>query len=476
MSTTTAAPTPTLARWRVVAAALAAALVAAMLAAVPTERGHSIWLIDAGAALPAGAKVLGALPVADALVVAAPSVPGGVPADTPLAPQGTDTFEVAEVAEDFAVDALGEVGAREVDVTGAGALVAVVDTGVAPVDALKDSVAGEIDFTGTGGGDGFGHGTVVASLIAGRDGIAPDAKILSLKVADAEGTVALVSLLDALQWLHSHGRHSGVDVVVTALGVPAEEQAAELLDRAIGRVAQSGRAMIVPTGNEGSETLTSPGTAPAAVAVGATGVDGNEVDFSGRGLDRDGNLKPDVLAPGEYVLGHTPADGAIARGNPHAMRGPEQIRGAGTSLSAALVAGVAALAVSADADPVAVRDELRLGGEPVHAPALVDATSGTAKRTPPGLARKQLTDKVSWNGSGWGNKQWPGASLGGVRWVGVRWVGVRWVDQSWSGVRWVDDSWVGVRWVGVRWVGVRWVGVRWVGVRWVAVWPGVTEQ
>ena len=80
-------------------------------------------------------------------------------------------------------------------VTGKNVVVAVIDSGVEQGHpGVKGHVIAAVDFTGTGEGDQFGHGTHLASVIAGNErgdnygGVAPGAKIVSLKVLKADGS------------------------------------------------------------------------------------------------------------------------------------------------------------------------------------------------------------------------------------------------------------------------------------------------
>jgi serine protease AprX len=79
--------------------------------------------------------------------------------------------------------------------TGQGIGVAVIDTGVNPVGDLAGRVVHREDFTADQDGvDHYGHGTFVAGMIAGTGstgvgvrGVAPDARIISLKIAGRNG-------------------------------------------------------------------------------------------------------------------------------------------------------------------------------------------------------------------------------------------------------------------------------------------------
>ena len=229
-----------------IAAALMLTLVAALL--VPFENQGVTWLQHAGDPVPAGARIIERLSVAGAVVVSGSRAP-----DTAIDADARLRWESLGGAADPALDAQTDSGVASTRASqawadsdaGKHAVVALIDTGVAAVPALRDAVAGEIDFSGSGsgsgGGDGYGHGTFLASMIAGRGpvapGVAPRAGILSLKVAGPDGSTTLGSVLSALQWLDGPGQAAGIRVAALALAVDPDTEAAQLLDRAIERLA-----------------------------------------------------------------------------------------------------------------------------------------------------------------------------------------------------------------------------------------------
>ena len=526
-----AIPLPSQLRLRLVAA-LAAVVVLAALSGPVAAAPQMQWVVPANTVLPTGALVVGGFPLADAIVVSSATKPAGAVAyDTPLQMQSLPAE--ADPATGMRIDS-GVVSSRapqvwETGELGAGAVVALIDTGIAPVDGLADSVVGEIDFSGDGGGDGYGHGTFMASLIAANaavaPGSAPHAGILSLKVGRSDGSTSLGSVLSALQWLHSVGRFAGIRIATLALGVDADSDAARLLDGASSALADSGMLLVTASGNDGPGQLTSPATAEGTFSVGAFDDNGTAdsaddlpAGYTGTGVDRNGVAQPDISASGTKIVGWMAADAVIAQENPAARIEGVLFRGSGTSMATALTAGVAALASSArpDLDGDELAAALRASGPTLDASAVVAAAeaapAGKAVRTKwespedaPGANGKRKGHgakadpqgvrwgNVRWGGVHWGGVHWGGVRWGGVRWGGVRWGGVRWGGSSWGtadwepgswgGVRWTDQGWIGepveltpqgVRWGGVRWGGGDWGGVRWGGVRWGSDdWSGV---
>jgi len=129
-----------------------------------------------------------------------------LPADFQVTPDRAVSFDshgVDGVGPAFTLRAT--VGLPNDGNEGAGVTVAVVDTGIADVPDLTGRVVEHIDVTGTGGGDGYGHGTFLAGLIVGRGepdgsyrGVAPGARVLDVKVAGPDGATSLVSVLRGL--------------------------------------------------------------------------------------------------------------------------------------------------------------------------------------------------------------------------------------------------------------------------------------
>lgn len=124
-------------------------------------------------------------------------------------------------------------------ITGKDVTVAVIDTGVAPVGGLSGAgkvingpdLSFESQAPGTRYVDGYGHGTHLAAIIAGRDigytagakyfvGIAPDARILNMKVATADGGTDVTQVITAIDWIVQHRADNGMNVrVINLVGV-----------------------------------------------------------------------------------------------------------------------------------------------------------------------------------------------------------------------------------------------------------------
>jgi subtilisin family serine protease len=245
-------------------------------------------------------------------------------------------------------DSVPQVGAPEAwaaGFTGAGAKVAVLDTGIdATHPDLANTVVGEQDFTGEGIADTVGHGTHVASTIAGsgaasnglRKGVAPGAKLLVGKVlGEFGGTEA--GIIEGMQWAVDQG----ADVVNMSLGSNAPTDGTDLMSQTLNELSDSsGTLFVVAAGNSGArETIGSPGAADRALTVGSVTKQDELSGFSSQGPRAgDFGLKPEIAAPGSDIVA------ARAAGTfPDASVDEYYTRLSGTSMATPHVAGAAAI-------------------------------------------------------------------------------------------------------------------------------------
>lgn len=151
-----------------------------------------------------------------------------------------------------------------------------------------------------------GHGTAVAGVIAARDnrrdvvGVAPGARIHSVKVLDAAGSGYLSDILTGIEymilWKRRYRRRNNQVVANFSLGAFTGSEAYTSLDFAIRRAVREGITCVVAAGNESQDArLVTPAHCREAITVGAFDAANRFADFS--------NFGPavDVLAPGVAV-------------------------------------------------------------------------------------------------------------------------------------------------------------------------------
>ncbi|SEG96776.1 Serine protease, subtilisin family [Nonomuraea solani] len=247
-----------------------------------------------------------------------------------------------QVKLDRSVRQIGAPQAWAAGFKGQGVRVAVLDTGV---DETHPDLAGRVaetaNFTAeTSARDGNGHGTHVASTIAGNGGkytgVAPESSLLIGKVLNNAGGGNVSDAIAGMEWAVAQKAR----VVSMSFGVCCPG-AGNPLDEAVDRLsAQSGALFVVAAGNDSdSRTIGSPGTAASALTVAAVDRSDQVASFSSKGPTAfDYTLKPDISAPGVDIV--------AARAQGTSMGVPvdaTHTAASGTSMATPHVAGAAAL-------------------------------------------------------------------------------------------------------------------------------------
>ncbi|WTF53699.1 S8 family peptidase [Streptomyces sp. NBC_01597] len=257
---------------------------------------------------------------------------------------------VRKASLDKSVPQIGAPKAWAAGYTGKGVKIAVLDTGIdATHPDLKGQVAGEKNFsTAPDATDKFGHGTHVASIVAGTGaksngkykGVAPDAKLLNGKVLDDNGYGDDSQILAGMEW----AAEQGADVVNLSLG-GGDTPEIDPLEAEVNKLSeQKGILFAIAAGNDGDfgeQTIGSPGSAADALTVGAVDDHDKLASFSSRGPGLDGQIKPDVTAPGVDITAAAAPGSVIDEEvgeNP-----PGYLTISGTSMATPHVAGAAAL-------------------------------------------------------------------------------------------------------------------------------------
>ncbi|MGX6607157.1 S8 family serine peptidase [Micromonosporaceae bacterium Da 78-11] len=260
----------------------------------------------------------------------------GVSIDAPMhaagAPTGTDPYRGSQW--DLAEMRVAEAWTTS---TGAGVTVAVLDTGV---DAANPDLAGQVlpgadlvDGEGDARDDSYGHGTHVAGAVAAHTGnglgissVAPDAKILPVRILDAHGSGYMSTAATGIVYAADHG----ADVINMSISSRSPETA---VTNAIAYARSKGVVVVAAAGNERGlgSPVSYPGADPGVIAVAATDSNDTVASYSTRG----GYV--DVAAPGTNILSTYP----VTKGYEFAFM-------SGTSMAAPHVAAVAALLKSRD--------------------------------------------------------------------------------------------------------------------------------
>ena len=427
--------------------------------------------------------------------------------------------------------------------TGKGVDVAVIDTGVSPVPGLNspgkvingpdlslESQNPNLEYLDTNG-----HGTFMAGLIAGNDGqpggyrgVAPDARIVSLKVGVADGGTDVSQVIAAIDWVVQHRNDNGMNIRVLNLSYGTNSNQSYNVDPLAYAVEQAWKAGIVVVaagGNTGFQSgasaqgLADPGYDPQILSVGgadtmgtASPWDDQVASYSANAAScSNGCRAPDLIAPGTHLQGLRVPGSYIDQNNSAGVLSDRYFRGSGTSEAAAFVSGAAAdlLQRSPQLTPDQVKQMLtsscdKLSGYNwkqqgcgeldmskllgASVPSVFASQQYNAPAAGTGsLEASRGTDHISMNGVVLQGEQdvfgmpfnsaamaaleaagrsWSGGNWNGSSWSGSSWSGSSWSGSSWSGSSWSGSSWSGSSWSGNSWSGSSWSGSSWSGSSW----------
>jgi len=411
--------------------------------------------------------------------------------------------------------------------TGAGIDIALIDSGVVPVQGLvhpgKVINGPDLSFESQAANlrylDTFGHGTHMAGIMAGRDtnaaigtsntsqflGIAPGSRIVNVKVADSQGATDVSQILAAIDWVVQHRTDNGMNIRVMNLSFGTDGNQSYLLDPlafAVEQAWSAGVVVVVAAGNDGNSfALRNPASDPFVIAVGAsesgkahTSIS-SVMDFSNCGTAL---RSVDVVVPGKSIVSlRSPGSYADVH-YPQARVADRLFLGSGTSQAAAVVSGAAALVLSerpyatpdqvkallmdsaSDLKKASTRCEgaglINLGqvlGRPTptafqtHAPSVgtgsLEESRGSNHVYDNGVA---LIGEQDIFGMPWDSASWSSLAAASASWSGGDWNGSTWTGASWSSSSWSGASWSSASWSGASWSGASWSSKSWSSASW----------
>jgi serine protease AprX len=420
--------------------------------------------------------------------------------------------------------------------TGKGVGVALIDTGVAPVDGLPaaqivngpdlslESQAPNLRYLDT-----FGHGTHMAGIIVGRDpstgtvGLAPGAKLTSIKVGTANGTVDVSQVIAAVDWVVQHRTDdpaNPIKIINLSYGSGGTPDTwNDPLAFAVEKAWKSGIVVVAAAGNDGNGagTMANPASDEWIVSVGAAATNGTTTSAddaltSFTNLPKAGK-QINLLAPGMSILSLRDPGSSIDNTYPAARVGDTLFRGTGTSQAAAVTSAAVALLLQAkpSATPTQIKEWLAqsatyipngpaatLGLKEINVnAALARSSVAVAPKTwnnSTGIGTldsargdsRVMFDNVPLTGqrSVWGplsTATWVAKATCGTAWAGGTWMGYRLAGDNWTGTSWASKTWAPAAWsnskpwssTSATWTDPAWTGRSWAGRSWSAgAWSG----
>src|SRR4051812_17381841 len=474
----------------------------------------------------AGVHVVAHLPhIGSEVVVGTPTALRGLARDSRVAgisPDDTVAFAGHDNNGNGSQLAWEGLGASAGDPdAGAGVTVAVLDTGVSDTPALNRASSRLIDGVDTSrlfnGGeartsgtfsDGYGHGTFMANLVAGGHvdglprkqsvGVAPMARVVVVKVADAQGTTSLSEVLAGMDWVAVQAPKIQVLNIALSHDRPGFAYGADPLTAAVDHVLDFGVLVVAAAGNTPG-IVGDPGFDPKAITVGAADLTGHRTRvaaFSGS-ANVYGVRKPDFVASGVGLLSLLPPNSVVARQNPLAQQDNGLWRGSGTSESTAVTTGAIATVLSDNprARLLDVKGALRMAADDFSdsraaGKGLLDIDDvfdgdrhGDCSGNSPGGGRgpnrcttqypngESALDTAAWQDNAWLDGRWQpwlANSWSANSWSGGSWQANSWSANSWASANWTANSWSANSWSANSWSANSWSANSWSANSWSA--------
>jgi serine protease AprX len=386
--------------------------------------------------------------------------------------------------------------------------IAIVDSGI---DASREDFGGRVvadvslsSLEANSPGDGRGHGTFVASIAAGSaegyTGAAPSARLVSIDVVDDNGKAMTRDVIDAVDWILANKDQYGIRVANFSLfGSMETSFLFDPLDRAVEKLWFNGIVVVAAAGNHGVEGQASgvpyaPGNDPFIITVGANDIlksvsasDDVVAPWSAWGYTPDGFAKPELVAPGRYMVAAVPPGSTLAAERPDKVVEPGYMQLSGTSFAAPVVAGAAAnlLAVHPDWTPDQVKGALMLAARGMPSAVPMSAGVGEVYASKaikvddppnPNAALNEFLvadseggaapvfDAAAWTSAAKATEMWDAAAWTSAAWTSAAWTSAAWTSAAWTSAAWTSAAWTSAAWTSgtaAAWTSAAWTSTLW---------------
>jgi serine protease AprX len=308
-----------------------------------------------------------------------------------------------------------------------------------------------------------------------------------------QGQASVADVIRACDWILQN--KSTYNIRVANFSLHAVNRASVLfdpLDQAVEKLWLNGVVVVAASGNyavdgQQSDVQFAPGNDPFVITVGAADIgtklgsnDDMNAPFSAWGYTPDGFAKPEISAPGRYIIGPTPANGTLALERPENVTAPGYMKLSGTSFASPMVAGAAAMllnnhptwtpdqvkgALMMTATPQLLAPKGSLGVGELNIPR-ARAIKPTQALPNPNAGLNQFLSSASDGSKVFNAVAWESAAKSNVAWDSAAWSDAAWSDAAWSSVAWSDAAWADVAWATAAWGTVAWSDAAWSDAAW----------
>ena len=384
--------------------------------------------------------------------------------------------------------------------------IAIVDSGIAASRSdISGRVLGQVNLASLPGntptGDGYGHGTFVASIAAGGAtdyaGIAPSAKLMSVDIMNDQGQATVADVVAAADWILQNKATYNIKVANFSLhAVNRASVQFDPIDQAVEKLWLNGVVVVAAAGNyavngQASGVQFAPGNDPFVITVGASDIgtktsasDDTAAPWSAWGYTPDGFMKPEIAAPGRYMIAAVPTSGVLYSQRPASVTSPGYMQLSGTSFAAPVVAGAAAmllgqhpnwtpdqvkgaLMLSASKQPLVTLGQLGVGEVSISAARYLHMQSPPN----PNAALQQFTGAAAdgtrvFNAAAWADAARSDAAWSDAACSDSAWSDAAWSDAAWSDAAWSDAAWASAAWATAAWSDAAWSDAAWADAAW----------
>ena len=461
-----------------------------------------------------------------------PTIPVSTPAPTVQA-SATPTSATPPTPPSF-TKSIGADIAWAQNFYGNGVGVAIVDTGISPSTTADfgDGAGGtrivaqvETSSGSTVTTDGYGHGTHVAGIAAGNGsnssgfnvGVAPQANLINVKVADDRGGASMGDLVAGLSWVYQNASTYNIRVVNLSLhSSTAESYRTNPLDAAVEMLWFRGIVVVVASGNTGTAAgavTFPPANDPFVLTIGSIDDKGttDPADdvvsyFTSRGVTQDGFTKPELYTPGSNIWSTAEPNSVLYQhylGTPNVQPGPYMML-SGTSMAAGAASGAAALVLQAHPawTPGQVKCSLTslfravpdtLGAAKVPNLGQITAASAPTCNSDTGITRSygfgplikigvvawvlsqpNPADAASALGGNMGKVIGHSTTFSSIKWDSIKWDSIKWDSIRWDVIKWDSIKWDSIKWDSIKWDslssdGVNFDSIKWDSIKWDSI-------
>ena len=235
--------------------------------------------------------------------------------------------------------------------------------------------------------------------------------------------------------------------------------------------------VVAAAGNNGNAFgpvgIGAPANDPFVLTVGALDIsktlayqDDKRAPWSAYGSTADGFMKPDVAAPGRWVVGPIPNGSTIHDRKPWRVVDPGYMWMSGTSFAAPMASGAAAqiLARRPGLSPDQVKGALMASArylsteDPGAGVGEIDIAAAAKLSSPPNPNQNlyAFVHDGAFDAEAWSNHVRSTANWTQANWTAANWTASNWVSSNWVSSNWVSSNWVSANWTASNWVAANW--------------------